>query len=113
MTALTSNVTVGTEDAGCRRVTEETVPVPDKMQTALGLCWANDNIFETISYKEQYKEFQINMPLDNDSSAYKQMGAWCACVCIHVITQISASIHVIFYLNIFNHITNICSHNHL
>lgn len=55
-TCLTSNVTVGPEDAGWRKVTEETVPVPDKMQTARGLCWANDTNFATIScHGKNYK----------------------------------------------------------
>jgi len=36
-------------EAGCRRVTEETVPVPDKTQRALGLCCDNNNNFATMS----------------------------------------------------------------
>jgi len=36
-------------EAGWRRVTEETVPVPVKMHKALGLCCENENNFATMS----------------------------------------------------------------
>lgn len=45
----TSYEIVPPEDAGCLRVTKEIVPQPDNMQTALGLCWAKDNIFAATS----------------------------------------------------------------
>lgn len=45
----TSNVKEGAVEAGSRRVTEETVPVPDIIQRARGLCCENDRTFETIS----------------------------------------------------------------
>lgn len=47
--SLTSYVTLMLVEAGWRRVTEEIVPVPVKMHTALGLCLANDNNFATMS----------------------------------------------------------------
>jgi len=36
-------------EAGCRRVTEVTIPLPDKMQRALGLCCDNANSFAAMS----------------------------------------------------------------
>ncbi|MCI96927.1 hypothetical protein A2U01_0118227, partial [Trifolium medium] len=33
----------------CRSVTAETIPVPDKMHRALGLCCDNDNSFAAMS----------------------------------------------------------------
>lgn len=49
----TSNVKEGAVEAGWRRVTEETVPVPDIIQRARGLCWEKDRTFETISWKKE------------------------------------------------------------
>jgi len=49
MSAFTSKVTLALVEAGCRRVTEETVPVPDMMHRALDLCCDNDNNFATMS----------------------------------------------------------------
>lgn len=46
---LTSYVTPTLVEAGWRRVTKETVPDPDKMHKALGLCCENDNSFATMS----------------------------------------------------------------
>lgn len=49
----TSYVTLTPVDAGCRKVTDDTIPLPDKMQRALGLCCEKDNSFATMSCKEK------------------------------------------------------------
>jgi len=49
VSSLTSYVTLTLVEAGWRRVTEDTVPVPDKMHKARGLCCENDNNFATMS----------------------------------------------------------------
>lgn len=96
------------EDAGWRSVTEETVPVPDKMQTALGLCWENDNSFETISYKEQCNRFQINMKLGNYATSYVQKNV---CVSMHLHTKF-LHWHAIFVFNkLFNYYVQL-NHSH-
>jgi hypothetical protein len=52
-------MTLTPADAGCRSVTEETVPQPDKTHTALGLCCENDNIFAAMSCKEKDKAITL------------------------------------------------------
>lgn len=46
---FTSKVTVPVGDAGLRNVTEETPPLPDIIQSALGLSCENESILEAMS----------------------------------------------------------------
>jgi hypothetical protein len=50
---LTSYVTLALVEAGWRRVTEDTVPVPDKMHKARGLCCETANSFATMSCNKE------------------------------------------------------------
>jgi|APAra0007618328_1042625.scaffolds.fasta_scaffold15902_3 hypothetical protein len=54
----TSNVKEGVVEAGSRRVTEETVPVPDIIQRARGLFCEKDKTFETISCKKNKRKLK-------------------------------------------------------
>lgn len=49
ISSLTSNATLIVVEAGWRRVTEDTVPVPDMMHKARCLCCENASNFATMS----------------------------------------------------------------
>ena len=56
---FTSKVTVPVGDAGLRNVTEETPPLPDIIQSALGLSCENESILEAMSWSWHSKQLCI------------------------------------------------------
>ena len=68
---LTSYVTLTPVEAGWRKVTEETDPVPDKMHIALGRCCEKDNNFATMSWNKENLQFKqlLKRPTMNNVSS--------------------------------------------